>query len=133
MWVNKLLGQNKSIEQILKIFTINFTEKDFEIWQEEGLINKENIVVNLKDDNEDDETISVLESHGSKLYANESKKNELMSDETNSELFNKVNNDEDNKELFFNMKKASESASILKKDKKDIEKLKKEMGIKDNK
>ena len=133
LWVNKLLDQNKSIEQILKIFTINFTKKDFEIWQKEGLINKENIVVNLKDDNEDDETISVLESHGSKLYANESKENELMADETNSELFNKVNNDEEKKDLFFNMKKPSESASILKKDERDIEKLKKEMGIEDKK
>lgn len=56
-----------------------------------------------------------------------------MADETNSELFNKVNNDEEKKDLFFNMKKPSESASILKKDERDIEKLKKELGIEDKK
>ena len=128
LWVNKLLGQNHSIESILRIFKINFTEKDFEIWQKEGLIDKENVILNLNNDDEDKkDSISILESHGSKLYSNESKDNELVSDDSNSVLYDKVNKNEDNKEVFFNMKNPSESATILKKDKKDIEKLKKEI------
>ena len=128
LWVNKLLGRNHSIESILRIFEINFTERDFEIWQKEGLIDKENVIVNLNDDEEDKEkSISILESHGSKLYSNESKENELVSDDSNSVLYDKVNKNEDNKEVFFNMKNPSEGATILKKDEKDIEKLKKEI------
>lgn len=128
LWVNKLLGRNHSIERILRIFEINFTENDFEIWQKEGLIDKENVIVNLNDDEEDKEkSISIFESHGSKLYSNESKENELVSDDSNSVLYDKVNKNEDNEEVFFNMKNPSESATILKKDKKDIEKLKKEI------
>lgn len=133
LWINKLLGRNHPLEKILKLFDINFTQKDFEIWQSEGLINEEDVIVDLNDDDGDDEKISILESHNSRIYAHESKDNTFSRDEKNSELFNAMNNDvdEDNekneKNIFFKQKKASQSASILKKDEKDVEKLKKEI------
>ena len=134
LWVNKLLGNNHPMDKILKIFDINFTEKDFEIWQKDGLINPEDVVVDLKDDDEEDgEKISMLDSHNSKIYAHESKDNKWGSDDSNSGLYKTVqgNLDEDDeirrKDLFFKQKKSSKSSSILKNDEKDIEKLKKEI------
>ena len=34
-----------NVEKILSKFTENFTSKDFKIWQEDGLIEKENILI----------------------------------------------------------------------------------------
>lgn len=50
---NNLVNDNHPIDKILKLLDINFTKKDFEIWQKEGLIKKENIVVNLDIDEEE--------------------------------------------------------------------------------
>lgn len=134
LWVNKLLGRNHSIDQILKIFDINFIEKDFEIWQKEGLINAEEVIVDLNDDEDDgDKTISIIDSHNSKIYSHESGKNTFSTDDTNSDLYNAMNKNSDNddgiskKNLFFKQKKPTKSSSILKKDEKDIEELKKEI------
>ena len=140
LWVNKLLGRNHSIDQILKIFDINFIEKDFEIWKKEGLINAEEVIVDLNDDDEDDEdkTISIIDSHNSKIYSHESGKNTFSTDDTNSDLYNAMNKNSDNddgiskKDLFFKQKKPTKSSSILKKDEKDIEELKKEIIGKNN-
>lgn len=132
LWVNKLLSRNHPLEKILKIFDINFIDKDFEIWQKEGLINDEDVVFNLNNEDEDDDKISILDSHNSKIYAHESKDNTFGKDDTNSELYNAMNknideSDEINtKDIFFKQKKAEKNASILRKD-DDIEKLKKEI------
>ena len=40
-----MLKEDLSLEKILSKFTENFTSKDFEKWQENGLIEKENIFV----------------------------------------------------------------------------------------
>lgn len=131
LWVNKLLNENYSVKRILKVFDINFIEKDFEIWQKEGLIKTEDIVVDLNREDED-EKISILESHNSRLYAHESKDNTFGTDDTNSELYKVMNNnieedDKINRKDIFKQKKASKTSSILKKDDEDIEKLKKEI------
>ena len=133
LWINKLLGKNHPLEKILRIFDINFIDKDFELWQEEGLINAEDVVFNLNDDEDDDKNISILDSHNSRIYSHESKDNTFGNDDTNSELYNAMNkkideSDEINgKDIFFKQKKATKSASILKNDEKDVEKLKKEI------
>ena len=133
LWVNKLLSRNHPVDKILKIFDINFTEKDFEIWQKEGLINTEDVIVDLNDDEDEYKKISIIDSHNSKIYSHESGENTWGSDDKNSDLYKTVhgNIDEDDeirrKDLFFNQKKSSKSSSILKKDEEDVEKLKKEI------
>ncbi len=132
LYFNKLIHDRNPLDKILEKFDINFTQKDFEIWQKEGLINKENVVINLKDDEDDEETSQSLYKSHKKLYQNETNENKLKKGyNLNSELYDSVKNDEN--ETFFQKKGTSQNASILKKDEKDIEKLKKEMGIKDKK
>ena len=130
LWVNKLLNKNNSYDRILKVFNINFTEKDFKIWQDDGLINEDIIIDLNKNDDEDDEKISVLESHNTKIYSHESKDNTFGIDETNSEMYDAMNKnikgfDKNKKEVLFKQKKPTKGASILKND--DEAKLKKEM------
>lgn len=115
---NRLVDQGKPIENILKVFDINFTEKDFEIWQKEGLINKEDIVVSLDDDkNEEKEEENKLIKH----------------DGYNSQLYETINDKDDDvdglnpKDVFFPQKKPSKSAGILKQNDEDIEELKKQI------
>ena len=127
LYFNKLINDGNPLDKILEKFDINFTRKDFEIWQKEGLINKENVVINLKDDDEDDEEIhqSLYKSH-KKLYQQEANENKLKKGyNLNSDLYDSVKDDGD--ETFFQKKGSSQNASILKKDEKDIEKLKKEI------
>lgn len=132
LYFNKLINDRNPLDKILEKFDINFTQKDFEIWQKEGLINKENVVINLKDDEDDEETSQSLYKSHKKLYQKETNENKLKKGYNfNSELYDSVKNDEN--ETFFQKKGTSQNASILKKDEKDIEKLKKEMGIKDKK
>ena len=132
LYFNKLINDRNPLDKILEKFDINFTQKDFEIWQKEGLINKENVVINLKDDEDDEETSQSLYKSHKKLYQQETNENKLKKGyNLNSELYDSVKNDEN--ETFFQKKDTSQNASILKKDEKDIEKLKKEMGIKDKK
>lgn len=126
LYFNKLINNGNPLDKILEKFDINFTQKDFEIWQEEGLIDKENIVINLKDDEDDEETPQSLFKSHEKLYQHEANENKLKKGyNLNSELYDSVKDDED--ETFFQKKGTSQSASILKKDEKDIEKLKKEI------
>ena len=131
LWVNRLLSRNHPMDKILKIFDINFTEKDFEIWQKEGLINAEDVIVDLNDDEDEDKKISIIDSHNSKIYSHESSENTWGSDDKNSDLYKTVHGsiDEDDeikrKDLFSNYDKSS--STILKKDEEDVEKLKKEI------
>ncbi|MBR0271184.1 MAG: hypothetical protein IJQ68_04225 [Methanobrevibacter sp.] len=127
LWVNKLLRKNQSIEKILRIFDINFTEDDLKVWQDDGLITQENIVIDLTDKDNDNEGMSVLDAHGDKLYANENDDNTLLSDDKNSDLYEAMQKGDDKTDFFFNMKNPSKTSTILKKDGKEIEKLKKEM------
>ena len=131
LYLNRLINDGNPLDRILKLFDINFTKKDFEIWQEEGLIDKENVIVDLNDDEDDEDTSQSLYKSHSKLYENESKKNTLKPDGFNSELYDSLNDEEEisiaKKEVFLKQKKPSKSSSILKKDEKDIEKLKKEI------
>ena len=133
--VNKLLQEGMSIEKTLSKFADNFTRKDFEIWQKEGLINKENVVIDLTEDDEDDENMSLFDQF---QYEEDSGDNKLTIKRKNSDLYLTINKDDDEeeismKDLFFKQKKATKSATILKKDDEDIKKqLKKEMGIKDD-
>ena len=128
LWVNRLLKDGLSIEKILSKFTENFTSKDFEIWQEDGLIEKENIFVDLTED-EEEENLSLFENY---QYGENSSDNKLSLDRKNSDLYSYLNEDSDeefsSKEVLFKRKNASKSSTILKKDdEKDIEKLKKEI------
>ncbi|WP_461463214.1 PHD finger domain-containing protein [Methanobrevibacter sp.] len=116
VYFNDLVRKGHPIDNILEIFKINFTDKDFKIWQEDGLIEEENIVVNLDDNDDEDEEIFI------------SKRG------LNSELYESINNFEyidveDNKQFFdpFNSKKSAAHASILRDDLNDIEELKKEI------
>jgi len=131
LYLNRLINEGNPLDRILKLFDINFTKKDFEIWQEEGLIDKENVIVDLNDDEDDEDTSQSLYKSHNKLYENESKKNMLKPDGFNSELYDSLNDEEEisiaKKEVFLKQKKPSKSSSILKKDEKDIEKLKKEI------
>lgn len=114
---NRLVNQGKPIDKILKVFDINFTKKDFEIWQKEGLINKEDIVVKLDEDGEDDE------DDENKL---------IRRDGYNSKLYETINDDDDDdeissKDIFFPSKRPSKAPGILKKNDVDVEKLKREI------
>ena len=60
------------------------------------------------------------------IYSNELMENELVSDDSNSVLYDKVNNS-DNKDVSSGIKNLLKSVTILNKDEKDIEKLKKEI------
>ena len=98
--------EGKPIELLLKIFEDDFTNKDFKIWQEEGLIEKEDIVVNL-DENKYDNDEEIFVS-GSGL---------------NPELYGFINNIEysDDEALeqffdFYNIKKPNSPSSILRND-----------------
>ena len=129
LWVNRLLKDGLSIEKILSKFTENFTSKDFEIWQKDGLIEKENIFVDLTEDDDEEENLSLFENY---QYGENSSDNKLSLDRKNSDLYSYLNEDSDeefsSKEVLFKRKNASKSSTILKKDdEKDIEKLKKEI------
>lgn len=130
LFLNKSIDDGNPIDKILKLFDVNFTRKDFEIWQEDGLIDEENVVVNLIEDEDDEEISQSLYKSHKKLYESETKKNKLKSGGFNSDLYDSVKDDEN--EIFFQKKGTSQSASILKKDEKDEEKLKKEILRKSN-
>ena len=127
LWVNRMLKEGLSLEKILSEFTENFTSKDFEIWQEDGLIEKENIFVDLTEDDEE-ENLSLFENY---QYGENSSDNKLTFDSKNSDLYSYMNKDDEEeittKDVFFKQKNSSKSSTILKKDEKDIEKLKKEI------
>ena len=123
-----------SLERILKKFKENFTQKDFEIWQKEGLIKEENVIVDLTEDDENEDNVSLFEHY---QYGEESSDNKLSLDRKNSNLYSRMNKDDDDeftvKEVLLKRKNTPKNASILKKDDdKDFKKLKKEMGIKDD-
>lgn len=128
---NDVVNEGHPVDKILKLFDINFTQKDFEIWQEEGLIKKEDIVFNLdKDDSESDENTSLYDIHKSKLYKTDGRL--VKNDAYNSKLYEVINEDADEDDIsnreVLTQKNPSKSSSILKKDdEKDIEKLKKEI------
>ena len=126
-YFNDLVSDGKPIDKLLKSFDINFTKKDFEIWQEEGLISKENVVVKLNDD-EKEESMSLFESH-EKIYSKESNKNKFNTKEgLNSDLYDSIKDDDGvNRTNVGFKKKTSKEPTILKKDEKDMEKLKKEI------
>ena len=127
LWVNRMLKEGLSLEKILSEFTENFTSKDFEIWQEDGLIEKENIFVDLTEEDEE-ENLSLFENY---QYGENSSDNKLTYDSKNSDLYSYMNKDDEEeittKDVFFKQKNSSKSSTILKKDENDIEKLKKEI------
>ena len=134
LWVNRLLADGMSLERILKKFKENFTQKDFEIWQKEGLIKEENVIVDLTEDEENEDNVSLFEHY---QYGEESSDNKLSLDRKNSNLYSRMNKDDDDeftvKEVLLKRKNTPKNATILKKDDdKDFKKLKKEMGIKDD-
>ena len=56
LFINDMIGNGHPIDKILKVFDINLTQRDFDIWQREGLIDNEDILINLdRDKKEDDE------------------------------------------------------------------------------
>ena len=84
-------------------------------------------------EDDEEENLSLFENY---QYGENSSDNKLSLDRKNSDLYSYLNEDNDeefsSKEVLFKRKNASKSSTILKKDdEKDIEKLKKEMGIKD--
>ena len=106
LYFNEMVLEGKPIELLLKIFEDDFTNKDFKIWQEEGLIEKEDIVVNL-DENKYDNDEEIFVS-GSGL---------------NPELYGFINNIEDSDDEaleqffdFYNIKKPNSPSSILRND-----------------
>ena len=118
VFINDLIDKGGAIDNILKVFDINLTQKDFDIWQSEGLINTEDILVNLDDEKGDDEEDEFkLQKH----------------DSFNSKLYDVINKEDENKtgikgkDIFFQRKKSSKSPSILKKDDIDEEELKKQI------
>ena len=118
LYFNEMVLEGKPIHLILKMFEINFTNKDFQIWKEEGLIEKENIVLNL-DDNDNDENSDEEIFISKRGY--------------NSELYESINNkDSDDEPLeqfndFFNYQKPTVSSGILRNDLDDIEDMKREI------
>ena len=125
LYLNNSINAGNPIDKILKLFDINFTRKDFEVWQKDDLIEKENIIVDLTDDEEEDESSQSLYKSHEKLYGSELNKNKLKSPHSNSDLYDSVKDDED--EILFKNNAASKNSTILKKDEEDIEKLKKEI------
>lgn len=119
LYFNDMVREGKPICMILKMFEINFTNKDFQIWQEEGLIEKENIVLNLEDndndENSDEEIFISKRGYNSELY--ESINNNKDSDDEPLEQFND----------FFNYQKPTVSSGILRNDLDDIEDMKREI------
>ena len=119
LYINNMIDDGKPIDKILRVFDINLTQRDFDIWQSEGLINTEDVLVNLdkKDDEDEKEEFNLFKHDG-----------------FNSKLFNSINKDVDDsdgikpKDVFFQKKRPSKSPSILSKDDDyDVEKLKKQI------
>lgn len=119
LFINDMIGNGHPIDKILKVFDINLTQRDFDIWQSEGLIDNEDILINLdrvkKEDDEDKKEFKLHKHDGynSKLY----------------DVINKGDNDGNikNRDIFFQKKRSSKSPSILAKDDLDEEELKKQI------
>ena len=126
MYFNDMITDGKPIDRLLESFDDNFSKRDFEIWQEEGLISKENVVVKI-DDDEDEDAMSLFESH-EKIYSKETSKNKFITKEgLTSEFYDSVKDDDgvNRINVGFQKKNTSKKSTILKKD--DIERLKKEI------
>lgn len=125
--VNRLIRDGKSIESIVNSSKDNFTKKDFEMWQKEGLIKKENSYIDLTED-DTEEGISLFDSYN---YGETPSENYLPKGIKNSNLYSRMNKDKDEeirmKDVVFKQKKHSKSSTIIKKYEKDEEKLKKEI------
>ncbi len=128
MYFNDMVTDGKPIDRLLETFDDNFSKRDFEIWQEEGLISKENVVVKINDD-EDEDAMSLFESY-EKIYPKESSKNKFITKEgLTSELYDSVKDDDgvNRINVGFQKKNTSKKSTILKKEEKDVEKLKKDI------